>query len=138
MRDLEKSVGMHRRLVGVGKSNPGDDVGTFDFRWHANRHSENRKAVCTVYRGQGWECLNIMVLDLKPISTREWPRAPIMAETLKLLPLFFKPDERPIQVWNDTDDYRMGVQFWLSERTYQTTIHLPKFGHNFSLAKSNP
>jgi len=136
MRNLEQSVGMHRRLEGVGKSAKGQDVGTFDFHWNANRHAGNRKAVCTVYRGEGWECLNIMVLDLKPISTREWPRSPSTTETVKLLPLFFTKDERPMQMWNDTDDYRMGARFWLSERTYQTTKHLPEFGPNFSLTKS--
>ena len=75
MRNLEQSVGMHRRLEGVGKSAPGEDVGTFDFHWAHNRHSANRKVVCTVHRGEGWECLNILLYDEKG-SKRMWERPP--------------------------------------------------------------
>ena len=136
MRNLEQSVGMHRRLEGVGKSLPGEDVGTFDFRWRGNRHLSNRKAVCTVHRGEGWECLNIQLHDEKE-SGRTWPRPAIHSEIQKLLPLFFHPWERPVQFHSGVEDRaRTGLEFWLSERVTQAVLHLPKFGPHFRLTKS--
>ena len=136
MRNLEQSVGVHRRLVGVGKSNPGEDVGTFDFHWSANRHAHNRRAVCTVHRGQGWECLNIQLHDDKG-SGKMWPRPALHSEVQRLLPLFFYPWERPAQFHSGVEDRaHTGLAFWLSERVIQTALHLPEFGPHFSLTKS--
>ena len=138
MRNLEQSVGMHRRLEGVGKSAKGEDVGTFDFHWQANRHAENRKAVCTVHRGQGWECLNIMVHEVKP-SGKTWPRPALHSELQRLLPLFFHPWERPVQFHSGVAERaQTGLNFWLSERITQAVLHLPEFGPRFSLTKKQP
>ena len=129
---------MHRRLVGVGKSAKGEDVGTFDFHWHGNRHSTNRKAVCTVYRGEGWECLNILILDEKG-KKRMWERPALHSEVQRLLPLFFHPWERPVQFHSGVPNRaRSGLDFWLSERITQAVIHLPEFGPRFSLTKTQP
>ena len=138
MRNLEQSVGMHRRLVGVFKSEPGQDVGTFDFHWRRNRHAENRKVVCTVLRGQGWECLNIMVHEVKP-SGKTWARPALYSEIQKLMPLFFHSHERPIQVYSGmTERCYTGIDFYWSERVRETILHLPEFGPNFSLTKTTP
>jgi hypothetical protein len=136
MRNLEQSVGVHRRLVGVGKSVKGDDVGTFDFYWNHNRHCSNRKVVCSVHRGQGWECLNIQVLEVKP-SGNTWARPALHSEVQKLLPLFFHPHEMPVQFHKGTGDRaQTGLTFWLSERIVAASLHLPEFGPNFTLTKT--
>jgi len=135
MRNIEESVGSHRRLTGVGKSKPGDDVGTFDFKFRHNPHIGERKAVCVVSRGQGWECLNILFHE-RTRDDRYWPRAPIFDEIQKLLPLFFRPDEHPVQFHSGTaQDGRAGVNFFLSERTKEVEKWLPEFGPYFSLTK---
>jgi hypothetical protein len=127
---------MHRRLVGVGKSAKGDDVGCFDFYLRANRHAENRKVVCTVRRGQGWECLNVMVHEVKP-SGNTWARPALYSEIQKLMPLFFHPHERPVQVYSGTTERcHTGIDFYWSERVRDTILHLPEFGPNFSLTKA--
>jgi len=130
--DLEKSVGMHRRVRGKGRSNPGDDVGVFDFRWRANVHSCARRVACTVRRGQGWECLSILVYDRD--SKNGWhQRSPTWREVWRVLPLFFKPEERPIQYWRLGDLGREGMHLFLSERSNQMIPFLPAFGENFTL-----
>jgi hypothetical protein len=49
--------------------------------------------------------------------------------------LFFKPDERPFQIWNDTEDYRMGIQLWNKIDAPRCHTDLPSFGKRFSLTK---
>ncbi len=135
MRDLEKSVGMHRRTSGVFKSNPGDDFGTFDFLWAHNRNVAERKVVCTVLKGEGWECLNILVYDNKA-KKQLWPRAPYHTEIIRLIPLFFWPSEHPVQFYNFNDSRgRGGLNFWLSERVQDAASHLPVIGNHFKLEK---
>jgi hypothetical protein len=131
---------MHRRVVGVFKSEPGQDVGTFDFYWRHNRHVKERKAVCTVRRGVGWECLTIVIKEnrCKNRSDVLIERAPLHSELQKLLPLFFHPHERPIQIHSGmVERCRDGLDFYWSERVHDTILHLPEFEKNFTLIKNN-
>jgi hypothetical protein len=135
MRDLEQSVGIHRRLSGCGKSRPNDPFGIFDFRMSHNPHAYERKVVCTVRVGQGWECLNILVHQ-RPVK-RWMPRPPTHAEIVRFVPLFFTPDEKPLVFYDATADpfLRTGLSFWLSQRVRECVDHLPAIGEKFSLTK---
>ena len=132
--NLEISVGCHRRLKGKGKSNPGDDVGVFEFRWRHNPYAPERRASCTVRRGQGWECLTILIYDRD--SKNAWhQRSPTWREIERLLPLFFEAHERPVQFWKLGDRGREGMHLYLSDRSSQWLEAIPEFGDNFSLTK---
>lgn len=136
MRNLEQSVGMHRRLEGMGKSEPGEDVGTFEFRWRRGHHSKARMAICSVRRGEGWECLTIVVKDLTPGGLL-WERTPIHAEVQRLLPMFFLPDELTIQFHNGKGERaRSGLTFWRRTSVTDRLPEPPEFGRRrFSLTK---
>lgn len=113
MKDLEKSIGMHRRIKGVGRSNKGDQFGTFDFRWRHNAYSFERKVVCEVIKIHGWERLHIVVHETK--GTNFNPRAPIHAEIQRLIPLFFEDDELPMQFHESNTRSRDGTTLWYSK-----------------------
>lgn len=113
MKDLEKSVGMHRRLKGVGKSQKGDQFGTFDFKWRHNAYSFERKVVCEVKKDYGWDYLHIVVHEAK--GAQFYPRAPIHAEIQRLLPLFFEDYELPMQFHKPNARSREGITLWYSK-----------------------
>jgi len=119
MKDLEKSIGMHRRVKGVGKSNKGDQFGTFEFRWRHNAYSFERKVVCEVIKIFGWERLHIVVHEAK--NDRFHLRAPIHAEIQRLLPLFFEPNELPVQFHQADTRSREGVTLWYSKEFIEST-----------------
>jgi hypothetical protein len=117
MKDLEKSIGMHRRIKGVGRSNKGDQFGTFDFRWRHNAYSFERKVVCSVDVGDSWQRLNIVVHEAKGMNYHA--RAPIHAEVQRLLPLFFEADEIPLQLHFPDIRSREGITLWHSKKQVQ-------------------
>lgn len=122
MRNLSE-METHRRLRGVGRSQPGDISGHFDVPLHHNRYAPDRTAVCRVMVKQGWECLTIAIKWRA--GRRFTERAPHPSEVARLLPLFFRPTEQPIQIMTMPIDIYAPARYLLSERSNQILLHLP-------------
>ena len=124
MRDL-KEMEEHRRLKGVGRSKPGDISGTFDVPLRHNRFMPERTAVCKVTIIQGWQILEVAIKFRT--GKRLFERAPHPSETSRLLPLFFREWEAPVQFHTMQDHVGKPVSFCLSERVNECLRHLPPF-----------
>lgn len=132
--DLEKSVGIHRRKRGFGRSKINDPFGTFDFKWRHNPHTNERKTICTVRRGEGWNCLSISVKE-RDSKGKWWNRKPNYAEIYRLLPLFYEPDDCPIQMHNVFGNKESKVDLYESAETIKMIKKVPQFIEGFSLTK---
>jgi hypothetical protein len=131
MKNLEKSVGMHRRLVGLKKSKVSDDFGTFDLNMKHSRIFGSRKLVCTVRKGLGWEMLDAIC---KEKGAKGWQvRYLYPAEIQKLVALFFEPWERPVQFHSTSDRDASITELWLPPLDIDLARRLPDIGPTFSL-----
>jgi hypothetical protein len=93
MRNLEHSVGVHRVVKGVGRSNPGELAGTFLIPLGTSPHCRARWAVCEATP------FHLKVHVKYPLAQGKIHkrRPPFPDELKKLRDLFFEDHESPIQ-----------------------------------------
>jgi hypothetical protein len=108
--DIERTVGFHRRLKGVGRSEPNDPTGVFDIKWRACKWAGERRAVCDLSFKDDVYKLHIVVHERK--EQRSWPRAPSWQELERIMPLFFYPDRYPVQFFECEDRTKNGISFY--------------------------
>jgi hypothetical protein len=96
MKNLEASVGFHRRKKGLYKSKVGDQHGVFDFKIRPNRYCQERVIVCIASSDDVSDCVEVSIRekDCGVLRVRE----PLPCEITRIRNLFFTPEEIVIQI----------------------------------------
>lgn len=136
MRNLTKSVEIHRTDKGRGKSCKGDQYGRFEIPLGHNRYSKNRVAVCYVHRGLGWDRLSISVQTVNG-NNRGRRVIPTHHEACRVRNLFFESWENPIQ-FHPKQSFAQGkdaafMELWLPPHNSITPLQPPSPCLDFTL-----